>query len=42
MKRIVSMLLVLVLVLTALPVSARAAQVEVVEEDPILEYGSFE
>ena len=38
MKRIVSMILVLVLVLTALPVAARAA--EIVEEDAVLDYGA--
>ena len=41
MKRIVSMILVLVLVLTALPVSVRASEAEIVEEDVVLDYGSF-
>ena len=41
MKRIVSMILVLVLVLTALPVSVRASEAEIVEEDMVLDYGSF-
>ena len=41
MKRIVSMILVLVLVLTALPVSVRAAEAEIVEEDLVLDYGSL-
>ena len=41
MKRIVSMILVLVLVLTALPVSVRASEAEIVEEDLVLDYGSF-
>ena len=41
MKRIVSMILVLVLVLTALPVSVRASEAEIIEEDVVLDYGSF-
>ena len=41
MKRIASLLLAFVMLVTMIPVTARAAQIDMDNEDPVLEYGSF-
>jgi len=41
MKRIASFFLAFVMLLTMIPVAAQAAELEIDNEDPVLEYGSF-